>query len=134
MSDLIDRQDAIDALGEKPLVWDDFSDFDLGKAAQWSDDVDTIKELPSAQPKWIPVTEQLPEEDKEVLVSVYFAGLKQTHKNGWKDDFEPSYYVDIARYFCGEWSCATDEYKIASNRHTVLAWMPLPEPYKGEHG
>ena len=51
MSDLIDRQAAIDALGEKPLVWDDLSDFDLGKAAQWSDDVDAIKALPSAQPK-----------------------------------------------------------------------------------
>lgn len=47
--DLIDRQAAIDALGEKPLVWDDLSDFDLGKAAQWSDDVDAIKALPSAQ-------------------------------------------------------------------------------------
>ena len=50
MNDLISRQAAIDALGEKPLVWDDLSDFDLGKAAQWSDDVDAIKALPSAQP------------------------------------------------------------------------------------
>ena len=49
--DCISRQAAIDALGEKPLVWDDFSDFDLGKAAQWSDDVDAIKALPSAQPQ-----------------------------------------------------------------------------------
>ena len=49
MSDLIDRQAAIDALGEKPLVWDDLSDFDLGLAAQWSYDVDAIKALPSAQ-------------------------------------------------------------------------------------
>ena len=49
--DCISRQAAIDALGEKPLVWDDFSDFDLGKAAQWSDDVDAIKALPSAQPE-----------------------------------------------------------------------------------
>ena len=47
----ITKQAAIDALGEKPLVWDDLSDFDLGKAAQWSDDVDAIKELPSAQPQ-----------------------------------------------------------------------------------
>ena len=53
MDDLISRQDAIDALGEKPLVWDDLSDFDLGKAAQWSDDVDAIKALPSAQPEII---------------------------------------------------------------------------------
>jgi len=51
MDDLISRQAAIDALGEKPLVWDDLSDFDLGKAAQWSDDVDAIKALPSAQPE-----------------------------------------------------------------------------------
>lgn len=50
---LITKQTAIDALGEKPLVWDDLSDFDLGKAAQWSDDVDAIKALPSAQPEII---------------------------------------------------------------------------------
>lgn len=50
---LITKQAAIDALGEKPLVWDDLSDFDLGKAAQWSDDVDAIKALLSAQPEII---------------------------------------------------------------------------------
>ena len=53
MDDLISRQAAVDALGEKPLVWDDLNDFDLGKAVQWSDDVDAIKALPPAQPKRI---------------------------------------------------------------------------------
>jgi hypothetical protein len=50
MSDLIDRQAAIDAIGEQPLVWDDDDDFTQGKATQWEYDIDAIKALPSVQP------------------------------------------------------------------------------------
>ena len=113
--DLISRQSAIDALGEKPLVWDDLSDFDLGKAAQWSDDVDAIKALPSAQPRWIPVTERLPEEDTEVIVSC-------TDDSG---DSEFS-YTTTGWHYKGIW--------VVDNERSffVKAWTPLPEPWKGE--
>ena len=30
----------------------------------------------------------------------------------------------------GEWQSMSDEYKVAINRHVVIAWRPLPEPYK----
>ena len=49
MSDLIDRQAAIDALGEKPLAWT-VGEYELGLQNQWQSDVDTLKDLPSAQP------------------------------------------------------------------------------------
>lgn len=49
MSDLIDRQAAIDALGEEPLVWYDGED-EIAEREQWRRDVNAIKALPSAQP------------------------------------------------------------------------------------
>lgn len=81
--------------------------------------------------KWIPVNERLPEEDKPVLVTVHFMGLKQTHPTGWNDHIKPKYYVDIASRIGEEWCSASDEYRIARSRHKTIAWMPLPEPYKG---
>ncbi len=46
--DLIYRQDAIDALGEKPL-WAE-TEYELGLQDQWQSDVNTLKELPSTPP------------------------------------------------------------------------------------
>lgn len=85
-----------------------------------------------AEPHWIPVTERLPEEDTEVLVTGYFMGLKAEIANGWNAHNNPSRYVEIASYNDGVWSSVSDEYKVALNRHKVLAWMPLPAPWKGE--
>ena len=82
--------------------------------------------------KWIPVTERLPEEDVDVLVTVHFLGLSQVSPSGWNDYIKESYYVDIANHIDGEWASASDECKVASYRHKVIAWMPLPESYSGE--
>jgi hypothetical protein len=95
---------------------------------------DGAKAARSAQPGWIPVSEKLPEEDTEVLVTVYFMGLKQTSPSGWNDHIKPSYYVDIASRIGDDWCSASDEYKVARNRHKVIAWVPLPKPYTGKDG
>ena len=81
--------------------------------------------------RWIPCEERLPEEDKNVLVCVHFRGLERTEA-GWNDRIKESWYVDIASHIEGNWTSYSDEYKVAHNRHEVIAWMPLPEPYKGE--
>ncbi len=92
-----------------------------------------IDEQPTIQPEphWIPVTERLPEEETDVLVTVHFLGLKRTHRNGWNEHIKESFYVEVASHINGEWGSASDEYKIAKDRHKVIAWMPLPESYKG---
>lgn len=52
MSDLISRQAAIDALGEEPELWDDWTDeYNLGQRNLWRAATKAIKDLPSVQPE-----------------------------------------------------------------------------------
>ena len=72
---------------------------------------------------WIPVSERLPEEDENVLVTVNFKGLEH---------IKPCLYVEVSSHIDGHWSSYSDEYKVSKDRHEVIAWMPLPKPYKEE--
>ena len=103
-SDTISRQQAIDAL-------------DCINGAE-----EVLRALPSAQPEqqWIPCSERLPENGRQVLVyarSVHFALAKYdemreadgTYKKQWVtfDSWKPFYTIK-----------------------NVIAWMELPEPYQ----
>ena len=46
--DVISRQAAINALGEKPLAWEQ-GEYEEGLQTQWESDVEAIKALPSAE-------------------------------------------------------------------------------------
>jgi len=124
MSDLISRQAAIDALDvlcqehryKIPGKRETYSQYNEA----WQDALDraegAIDNLPSAQPGWIPVTEK-PIEGGQYIVTL-------------KDDKEV--WTDIAEWnptFGGRWQaeffdCA---YHDIDN---VVAWMPLPTPYR----
>ena len=72
-------------------------------------------ELPSVTPKektgWIPISERLPERNKEVIVT----------------DIETS-DTYLSRYIGnGYWECDNGLFK-----DRIIAWMPLLEPYKTE--
>lgn len=110
MNDLIDREEALTALrdtlksggkskGLRPVTFEMI----------WA-----IKSLPSAEPKWIPVTERLPEKNGLYLV---------TYVNGEANiDFSFFRMKKWHGLVSGEW---TDCW------YPVTAWMPLPEPYEG---
>ena len=103
MDDLISRQAAIDAAIEAADDWD--GGYSITRSALIEN---AIKELPSAQPgpQWIPCGERLPENDEPVLIS-HSHGVA---KAWWNGRFWSS--VSIKKY------------------KTVIAWMPLPEPYE----
>ena len=127
MDDLISRQAAIDAFTDEIQV--------TGRANAESVKAyvklvaDRIKRLPSAQPeqRWIPCSERLP--DKYGLYLVTIAEKAKAEDLGFDLD-----EIDVKRmrYNSNGWllprhipawinAAVTDE---------VIAWMPLPEPYK----
>lgn len=80
----------------------------------WIDSEGNVSTLPFAQKtgKWIPVTERLPKDGEEVFV--YLFNPKSPYI-AWVED--------------GCWY--TEEFKV-NRKYEPLAWMPLPEPWKGE--
>lgn len=115
MSDLIERQAAIDALKEERCPCE--SDYDEGYLSMLDKAIWIMDEwLPSAQPeqRWIPCSERLPEKDGRYQVTRY-------------DYVANTEFIDILWY----------EENLWWNRHStgdyaVTAWMPLPEPYRAE--
>lgn len=74
-----------------------------------------LKSVPTAQPEpqWTPVTEDKPKDGEEVFVYLF--------------DNPKSPY--IAWVEGGRWY--TEEFEV-DREYEPLAWMPLPEPWKGE--
>ena len=86
--------------------------YDWSNITERREMLNEIDNLPSEEPeqRWIPVAEALPEDGEKVLI---------THKGG----------VSFGWYNGRYWE------RGAPTNHrplqTVIAWMPLPEPYEG---
>ena len=78
-------------------------------------DLEFISSVTPQEPRWIPVSERMPEEDTDVLVTLKcgLIGIMQK-KLADDDNGEPCY---IWQDFEGE-------------EHEVIAWMPLPQSYR----
>jgi len=104
MSDIISRQAAIELIERMKSFHQDADDI-----------LEMMDNMPSAEPQWIPISERLPEDDTEVIVSC-------TDDSG---DSEFS-YTTTGWHFKGMWVVGNER------SYFVRAWMPLPEPYEGD--
>ena len=123
MDDLISRQAALKAIA-KAWTRNMPMDFDIEGAFILT----ALREVPSAQPmQWISCSERLPDEDywtganfqysADVLMTVYNAEDEET-------------IIDYGHTVDGSWYSDTTDCLVPS-WWEVLAWMPLPTPYKG---
>lgn len=119
MSDLIDRKAAVTAI--QALVKKAKTPFEKNRIL---DCALAVKSLPDAD-GWIPCSERLPEDDKEVLATYIVDG------NAKKRYVETASYCDYGDG-TGSWSSIWDEYKIGRAKFTYIAWMPMPKPWKWE--
>lgn len=109
----ISRQAAIKAIDEIESEVVDGDGFQYEKWRQY------FCELPSAQPRWIPCSERLPEPN-------------EIEENGCL-----RYYLTQNEYgdmMVCSWNGFKWEqiYQLESTDEEVVAWMPLPKPWKGE--
>jgi len=145
MSELIDRQAAIDALDTAIEHYDgiaeecrkkadiernDYMDmrddaYEARQLAQWLNELKYLREkieqlTIKPEPHWIPVSERLPETEEFVLAS-----LTGKHRN---ITFEHA--CEIADYADGEWCVyAYPHMPVEKCAELIEAWMPLPTPY-----
>lgn len=119
MSDLIRKKDAVSAISD--LLINRFNEKVL---PTWNDVYHAIDSIPSAEPerKWIPVTEALPEDNRQVLVyaqSTNFALAKYDEMRESDGEYKKQWVT-------------FDAWKPFYTIKNVLAWMPLPEPWRGD--
>lgn len=108
MSNYISRKDLYEILQSMPSVCVSGKYVFVGK--------DMYVRSDSTEPPWIDIRDRAPQNDSEVIVSVY-------------DDSGDSVYeyTCVAWYYNEMWIRNNE---IISDSY-VIAWMPLPEPYVG---
>lgn len=109
------------------------SSFQFDGEKEWTLDgiISRIQNFPTAKElknnEWYLCEDKLPEDEREVLVTRHFKGA------GDEFDNIPN-YVETAWYNEDneQWYSYSDDYKVYTSRHEVIAWKPLPEPYDKE--
>ena len=81
-----------------------------------------IKKVKGQECQWIPVSERLPGKDGHYLV---YAPKYRGGSSSAKEYYDG---VMFSRFNNGKWSIEHGYYE---RKNCVIAWMPLPEPYKG---
>lgn len=106
---MIDEKKLIEELRMEYECADDLSDFTCGVKRGLSEAL-TIVKYQQKVGEWIPVEERLPGQSLNSVI-------------GWDTYRERCVFV---QYYMNEWVLGNHE------SVNIVAWQPLPEPYKGE--
>ena len=143
--DAVSRQSVLDIIRFEDKWLLDVKGHNTNTKIAFSGMKSEIAELPPVNPQepktgeWIPISERLPENIRPVIVT-------------WKNNNPESYYqhivgkhfIGVAHYLKGKWywySSTTEDFLAEYGRYEgeefdeaieVIAWQPLPEPYKAE--
>lgn len=120
MSDLIDRQAAIDAFMTST------SDGDKADWCEW-----VLKQLPSAQ-QWIPCEERLPEPYAHVILTIRGTDMIKVEEG---ETLEQALERSMQHYWVTDGYLADDGWNDGDGFPLIvkpIAWMEFPEPWKGE--
>ena len=136
INDCISRQAAIDVICKACANGDDFTECrDRELKTSWCDNMVALRDLSSAQPeqRWIPCGERLPEEEDSIFARYY--GTDRWRKAMFRKKsrevivtsvFEDGeLHTEVAHTTDGKWCVGVNVVP-----RTVIAWMPLPEPYE----
>lgn len=96
------------------------SDLDHLQRDDWKEVIQIVADAPTVNPEphWIPVTERLPEKTGRYLAWAVVSFIPDH-----VDELNTIKQIAIASYSTRTW--------FGDNVEDVIAWMPLPEPYKG---
>lgn len=131
MDDSISRQDAVNELREyitEASISDDESEI-IGYNDGIELAISVLSTLPSAQ-RWIPCSERLPDKEGEYLVTFNGKWHGPSVRALW---YGTPFDIIIDR---DKWVFYCDHeygFETFAPRKPIVAWMPLPEPYKEEN-
>jgi hypothetical protein len=100
-----------------------FTEVDRIRAYRKLGELEDLEEKGELFGRWIPCSERLPEDRKEKLVYLSTGRITVAIYN--------EHRLPHSGYSIG-WGYRVPDGYIDFEKETVIAWMPLPEPYKGE--
>ena len=128
MSDLIDRQQVIDAVVKESQADGAYGYIDTRSI------VNLLNDVPSAQPEpqWISCGKKLPEDQQKCLLILLMGGGKYVDVGTYSTDlYSVDKYAFADKKGVTGWYYRDSEYGFCEH-YGVTAWMPLPDPYEPE--
>lgn len=136
MADYMDKQKAVELLDNLLGMVEDTQENDYDTALKMG--IEALKAHTQPVQRWIPCNKRLPEDIRPVIVT-----WKNTDPKSYYQYIVGKHFTGTACYKNGKWywySSTTEDMLAEYGRYDseefdeaieCIAWMPLPEPYKG---